>query len=94
MEPGYSLGIFNLRNGIVPILLPIPDIKNIIALIDDDVKGKINDSLTLIEKMLSDPARSDAMRQELEEYKNEISNGDFSDSDHKYVRALYDTLSK
>ena len=63
-------------------------------IIDDDVKGKINDSLTLIEKLLSDPARSDAMRQELEEYKNDISNGDFSDSDHKYVRALFDRLSK
>ena len=63
-------------------------------IIDSNVKGDINSSLTLIEKILSDPERSDALREELEEYKNDISNGDFTDDDHKYVRALFDRLSK
>ena len=63
-------------------------------IIDSNVKGDVNSSLTLIEKILSDPERSDALREELEEYKNDISNGDFTDDDHKYVRALFDRLSK
>jgi hypothetical protein len=63
-------------------------------IIDSNVKGDVNSSLTLIEKILSNPERSDALREELEEYKNDISNGDFTDDDHKYVRALFDRLSK
>ncbi|MDG2313437.1 MAG: hypothetical protein P8M15_05320 [Alphaproteobacteria bacterium] len=63
-------------------------------IIESNVKGDVNSSLTLIEKILSNPERSDALREELEEYKNDISNGDFTDDDHKYVRALFDRLSK
>ena len=72
--------------------------------VSDDYKEKnssnpnvtvdVDNTLTLIEKILSDPDRSDTLREELEEYKNDISNGSFTDGDHKYVRALFDRLSK
>ena len=60
----------------------------------DDVVDDVDFTLSLIEKILSNSDRSDALREELEDYKNDISNGDFTDDDHKYVRALFDRLSK
>lgn len=51
-------------------------------------------TLALIEEILSGPERSDALQEELAEYKVEIANGEFGARDHQYVRALYDRLTK
>ncbi|MFT5181594.1 MAG: hypothetical protein ACI8S3_001478 [Alphaproteobacteria bacterium] len=59
--------------------------------------GKIGsdaDTLALIEKLLAAPDRSEVLREELEEYKADIANGDFVAKDHKYVRALYERLTQ
>lgn len=59
--------------------------------------GKIGndaDTLALIEKLLADPDRSEVLREELEEYKADIANGDFVAKDHKYVSDLYERLTK
>jgi hypothetical protein len=34
------------------------------------------------------------LREELEEYKSDLANGDFEPSDHRYIQALYARLSK
>ncbi len=57
-------------------------------------QGKNADSLALIEKLLAMPNRSEALREELEEYKADIANGEFEARDHEYVRALYKRLTK
>ncbi len=51
-----------------------------------------DETLALIEKLLSDSGRSEALREELEEYRADIAEGDFSAKDHQYVRALYQRL--
>jgi len=56
--------------------------------------GKGGDTLDLIEELLAKPNRSDALREELEEYKADIANGEFHARDHKYVRSLYERLTK
>ena len=56
-------------------------------------KGKEAGTLELIDKLLASPDRSDALREELEEYKADITNGEFAARDHQYVRALYDRLT-
>ncbi len=57
-------------------------------------QGKDADTLALLDKLLAMPNRSDALREELEEYKADIANGEFEARDHQYVRALYDRLTK
>lgn len=57
-------------------------------------KGKNAETLALIEKLLAKPDRSDALREELEEYKEDIAQGEFNAKDHQYVRALYARLAK
>ena len=52
-----------------------------------------DDTLGLIEKLLTDPDRSEALREELEEYKADIANGEFDAKDHQYLRALYQRLT-
>jgi hypothetical protein len=52
------------------------------------------DTISLIEKLLSSPDRSEALREELEEYKTDIANGEFEARDHQYVRSLYERLTK
>lgn len=56
--------------------------------------GNDADTLDLIEKLLARPGISDAFREELEEYKTDLAEGDFEDSDHRYVHALYARLAK
>jgi len=56
--------------------------------------GDDADTLDLIEKLLARPGISDDFREELEDYKTDIADGDFEQSDHRYVRALYARLSK
>ena len=57
-------------------------------------KGKNAETLALIEKLLAKPDRSDALREELEDYKEDIAQGEFKAKDHQYVRALYARLAK
>jgi hypothetical protein len=57
-------------------------------------QGKNADTLALLDKLLALPDRSDALREELEEYKADIASGDFQAGDHQYVRALYNRLKK
>ncbi len=57
-------------------------------------KGRDTESLALIETLLSDSDRSDALREELEEYKADIAQGEFGAKDHQYVRALHKRLTK
>ena len=56
-------------------------------------KGKQAGTLELIDKLLAMPDRSEALREELEEYKADIANGEFAARDHQYVRALYNRLT-
>ncbi len=56
--------------------------------------GKSADTLDLIDKLLAGPNRSDSLREELEEYKADIANGEFHARDHQYVRSLYERLTK
>ena len=56
----------------------------------DDVPSVDNpETLNLIEKLLKREGNSNDLREELEGYKIDISNGEFEVSDHKYVKALY-----
>ena len=57
-------------------------------------KGKNAETLALIEKLLAKPDRSDALREELKEYKEDIAQGEFNAKDHQYVSALYARLAK
>lgn len=56
--------------------------------------GKNADTLALIDSLLAGSDRSEALREELAEYKADIANGDFAAKDHQYVRALYERLTK
>ncbi len=51
------------------------------------------DTLALIDKMLAKPGVSEDFREELEGYKEDIAEGEFEDSDHEYIRAVYKRLS-
>ena len=51
-------------------------------------------TLSLIEKLLVRRDLSVELREELEEYKTDISDGEFETSDHRYVQALYARLTK
>lgn len=55
--------------------------------------AKNTESLALIEKLLAKPGNSEAFRQELEDYKADIAAGEFTESDHRYIRALCKRLS-
>jgi hypothetical protein len=57
-------------------------------------QGKNANTLALLDELLARPDRSDALREELEEYKADIANGEFEARDHQYVRALYNRLTK
>ncbi|MCZ6509499.1 MAG: hypothetical protein O7A62_02820, partial [Alphaproteobacteria bacterium] len=46
-------------------------------------KGKNAETLALIEKLLAKPDRSDALREELEDYKEDIAQGEFNAKDHQ-----------
>lgn len=56
--------------------------------------GNDTETLALIEKLLARDGNSETFREELEEYKTDLANGDFEPSDHRYVRALYARLNK
>ena len=51
-------------------------------------------TLALINKLLAREGNSEEFREELEEYKSDLANGDFESSDHRYIQALHARLSK
>ena len=51
------------------------------------------DSLALTE-LLAKTGISEDFREELENYKTDIAEGEFEDADRRYVRAVHDRLSK
>lgn len=58
-----------------------------------DAAAKNAESLALIEKLLAKADNSDEFRQELEGYRADIAAGEFTDGDHRYLRALCKRLS-
>ena len=56
--------------------------------------GDETQTLSLIEKLLARDVISSELREELEEYKTDISGGEFQSSDHRYVHSLYARLTK
>lgn len=52
------------------------------------------DTATLIDQLLARENNSAEFREELEEYKADLANGNLADSDHRYIRALYTRLTK
>ena len=61
---------------------------------DTRFTGDETRTLSLIEKLLARDGISSELRKELEEYKTDISGGEFQSSDHRYVHALYARLTK
>jgi hypothetical protein len=61
--------------------------------------GKVSDSrdaesLALIERLLAQRQLGEATREELKGYKEDIAEGDFEESDRKYLRTLHARISK
>ena len=52
------------------------------------------ESLALIGKLLAKPAISNDLREELDDYKTDIAEGEFEEGDRRYLRALAARLSK
>lgn len=61
---------------------------------DTTFTGDETRTLSLIEKLLARDGISSELRKELEEYKTDISGGEFQSGDHRYVHALYARLTK
>lgn len=58
-----------------------------------DEAAKNAETLALIDKLLGRGGHSEELRRELEDYKTDIAEGEFTDRDHAYIRALYKRLS-
>ena len=56
--------------------------------------GGDRETLALIEKMLARPGISEDFRAELEGYKEDIAEGEFTEADRKYLRAVSQRLKK
>ena len=52
------------------------------------------EALALIEKLLAGPAHSEALREELVGYKEDIAEGEFTPADLRYLKALMARLRK
>jgi len=61
---------------------------------DTRFTGDETQTLSLIEKLLACDGISSEFREELEEYKIDISDGSFESGDHHYVHAVYARLTK
>ena len=61
---------------------------------DTRFTGDETQTLSLIEKLLARDGISSEFREELEEYKTDISDGIFESNDHRYVHAVYARLTK
>jgi len=64
-----------------------------VAELPQDAASKNAESLALIGKLLARSDLSDEFRQELEDYKTDIAEGEFEDKDHSYLRAVHKRLS-
>ena len=62
--------------------------------LDTSFTGDESQTLSLIEKLLARDGISSEFREELEEYKTDISDGIFESSDHRYIHAVYARLTK
>jgi hypothetical protein len=64
--------------------------------VEPDTRFTCDDTqtLSLIEILLARNGISSEFREELEEYKTDISDGIFESSDHRYVHAVYARLTK
>jgi hypothetical protein len=58
-----------------------------------DAAARNSESLALIDKLLGKPGLSAELREELEDYKKDIAEQEFTDGDHRYIRALCKRLS-
>ena len=70
------------------------DVEIKIAESESDFTGDETQTLLLIEELLGRDGISSEFREELEEYKTDISDGIFDASDHRYVHAVYARLTK
>ena len=70
------------------------DIEEETAESDIEFAGDETQTLFLIDEMLGRDGISSEFREELEEYKTDISDGIFDASDHRYVHAVYARLIK
>ena len=61
---------------------------------DTRFTGDETQTLSLIEKLLARDGISSELREELDEYKTDISGGEFQSSDHRYIHSLYARLTK
>jgi len=61
---------------------------------ETEFTGDETQTLFLIEELLRRDGISSEFREELEEYKTDISDGIFDASDHRYVHAVYARLTK
>ncbi len=52
------------------------------------------DSLPMIDELLAKTGISEDLREELENYKTDLAEGEFEEADRRYVRAVHDRLSK
>ena len=60
----------------------------------DQRKAQNSEALALIDKLLAAPGRSESLKEELEGYKEDIAEGEFTAADLRYVRALAARLGK
>ena len=56
--------------------------------------GTNAEALSLIDKLLAKSGISEDLREELKGYKTDIKEGEFDEADRRYVRAVYDRLTK
>ncbi len=59
-----------------------------------ETSKKDADSLALIDELLAKTGISEDLREELENYKTDLAEGEFEEADRRYVRAVHDRLSK
>ncbi|MGF1629956.1 MAG: hypothetical protein ACFCUT_10830 [Kiloniellaceae bacterium] len=69
-----------------------PEETPVAAALPADEAAKNAETLALIDKLLARSGHSEDLRQELEDYKTDIAEGEFKDGDHSYIRALYKRL--
>ena len=57
-----------------------------------EAAGNNAETLALLDNLLAKPRISDDFRAELNGYKTDIAEGEFEESDHRYIRALHKRL--
>lgn len=72
----------------------LPDAPGEEELSPEEQKAGNAQALALIEKLLAAPGHSEALREELKGYKEDIAEGEFTAADHRYLQALATRLKK